>query len=78
LYFFNIRLNEPDDKIIINGKKVKGESTKDPLVKKVGPYLPGTYTITSVKKDGEKREKRTKKVDLFGGSRVYEVDLTRE
>jgi uncharacterized membrane protein YvbJ len=78
LYFFNIRLNEPDDKIIINGKKVKGEPTKDPLVKKVGPYLPGTYTITSVKKDGEKREKRTKKVALFGGSRVYEVDLTRE
>ncbi|KYD30453.1 hypothetical protein DER53_14590 [Parageobacillus toebii NBRC 107807] len=78
LYFFNIRLNEPDDKIIINGKEVKGKPTKDPLVKKVGPYLPGTYTITSVKKDGEKREKQTKKVALFGGSRVHEVDLTRE
>jgi uncharacterized membrane protein YvbJ len=78
LYSLNIRLNEPDDEIIINGEKVQGEPTKDPLVKKVGPYLPGTYTVTSVKKDGEKREKRTKRVTLFGGSRVYEVDLTRE
>lgn len=78
LYFFNIRLHEPDDEIIINGKKVQGEPTKDPLVKKVGPYLPGTYTITSVKKDGKKREKQIKRVTLFGGSRVYEVDLTRE
>jgi uncharacterized membrane protein YvbJ len=75
LYFINIRLNEPDDEIMINGEKVEGEPTKDPFVKKVGPYLPGTYTI-AVKK--EKKQNREAKVHLFGGARVYEVDLEKE
>ncbi|NUK29408.1 hypothetical protein HT574_04615 [Parageobacillus sp. VR-IP] len=78
LYSMNIRLNEPDDGIMINGEKVEGEPTKDPFVKKVGPYLPGVYTVTVVKADGEKRKKETKQVHLFGGARVYEVDLAKE
>lgn len=77
LYFLKIRLDEAGDQMMVNGKKVQGELTKDPFVKKVGPYLPGTYTITSVE-DGEKRKKRTKRVALFGGARVHEVDLTKE
>jgi uncharacterized membrane protein YvbJ len=78
LYSMNIHLNEPDDEIMINGEKVKGEPTKDPFVKKVGPYLPGAYTVTVVEADGEKRKKETKQVHLFGGARVYEVDLAKE
>jgi uncharacterized membrane protein YvbJ len=75
LYFINIRLNEPNDEIFINGEKVEGEPTKDPFVKKVGPYLPGTYTIAVKKQEKQNREA---KVHLFGGARVYEVDLAKE
>jgi uncharacterized membrane protein YvbJ len=75
LYFINIRLNEPNDEIFINGEKVEGEPTKDPFVKKVGPYLPGTYTIAVKKQEKQNREA---KIHLFGGARVYEVDFSKE
>ncbi|ANB61697.1 TcaA second domain-containing protein [Anoxybacteroides amylolyticum] len=68
LYSFVIRA-EADTTVFVNGEKVEGEATKEPFVKKYGPYLPGMYEVTLM----ENKKKRTKAVVLFGGERLREV-----
>lgn len=68
LYSFVIR-TEADTTVLVNGEKVEGEATKEPFVKKYGPYLPGMYEVTLM----ENEKKRTKTVILFGGERLREV-----
>ncbi|AGT31758.1 hypothetical protein M493_07365 [Geobacillus genomosp. 3] len=74
LYFIHVRVDDPGAALIVNGVKTEGETTKDPFVKKIGPYLPGTYTVAAAGADGEKKAVR---VELFGGARVHEVDVTK-
>jgi len=68
LYSFVVRA-EDDATVLVNEKKVEGEATKDPFVKKYGPYLPGMYEVTVI----TKQTKKTKTIVLFGGERVREV-----
>lgn len=68
LYSFVIR-TEADITVFVNGEKVEGEATKEPFVKKYGPYLPGMYEVVLI----ENEKKRTKTVILFGGKRLKEV-----
>ncbi|WP_051529989.1 hypothetical protein [Anoxybacteroides tepidamans] len=68
LYSFVIR-QEEDAEVMVNGEPAQGAATKDPFVKKYGPYLPGQYEITLKTKQGNK----TKTVVLFGGSRIREI-----
>ena len=70
----NIRLDDPEASLVVNGVKAEEEATKDPFVKKIGPYLPGAYTVTIVHSNGKKK---TIRVELFGGARVHEVDITK-
>lgn len=74
LYFIHARVADSEATLVVNGVKVKEEETKDPFVKKIGPYLPGAYTVTAVHPDGKKK---TARVELFGGARVREVDITK-
>lgn len=68
VYSFVVRIEE-DAPVLVNGEKVEGEATKEPLVKKYGPYLPGMYEVTVI----TKQKQKTKTVVLFGGERVREV-----
>ncbi|MFC0295889.1 hypothetical protein [Geobacillus jurassicus] len=74
LYFLHVRLDDPEASFVVNGVKTEGEATKDPFVKKIGPYLSGAYSVTVVHPD---EKKKTIRVELFGGARVHEVDVTK-
>ncbi|MGP3561261.1 hypothetical protein [Geobacillus subterraneus] len=74
LYFVHVRLDDPEATLVVNGREVKGGATKDPFIKKIGPYLPGVYTVTAVDPQGKKK---TVRVELFGGARVREIDITK-
>jgi len=74
LYFIHVRLDDAEAALVVNGVKVKGEATKDPFIKKIGPYLPGAYTVTAVYPNGKQK---TAHVELFGGARVREVDIVK-
>lgn len=74
LYFLHVRVDDPEASLVVNGVKAEEEATKDPFVKKIGPYLPGAYTVTIVHSNGKKK---TTRVELFGGARVHEVDITK-
>ncbi|OKO94849.1 hypothetical protein RA955_10055 [Geobacillus proteiniphilus] len=74
LYFLHVRVDDPEASLVVNGVKTEEEATKDPFVKKIGPYLPGAYAVTIVHSNGKKK---TARVELFGGARVHEVDITK-
>ncbi|MGZ0085469.1 hypothetical protein ACWNXI_07785 [Caldibacillus thermoamylovorans] len=73
-YFLHVRVDDPEVTLVVNGVTRKGEATKDPFVQKIGPCLPGLYEITVVDRNGKKK---TVRVELFGGARVREIDLTK-
>ncbi|QPA32861.1 TcaA second domain-containing protein [Thermaerobacillus caldiproteolyticus] len=75
LYSLVIHAEGENVTILVNGKKVQGEPQKEPFSRKLGSYLPGVYEVTIVRKEGEKTTKETKKIVLFGGKRVHEVDF---
>ncbi|KXG09776.1 hypothetical protein AT864_01945 [Anoxybacillus sp. P3H1B] len=70
LYSFVIR-QEEEATVLVDGKAVQGQPTKEPFMKKYGPYFPGLYTVTIT----TKKETKTKKVVLFGGKRVHEIQF---
>ncbi|WP_031410050.1 zinc ribbon domain-containing protein [Geobacillus vulcani] len=74
LYFLHVRVDDPEASLVVNGVKTEERATKDPFVKKMGPYLPGAYAVTVVHSNGKKK---TVRVELFGGARVHEVDVTK-
>jgi uncharacterized membrane protein YvbJ len=75
LYSLVVHVEGENVTILVNGKKVQGEETKEPFSQKLGPYLPGMYNVTVIRKEGEETVKKTKTVVLFGGKRVHEVDF---
>ena len=73
--YLTVCTNAQDAVIKINGEKVT-ETTQKSCEQKVGPLLPGEYTVEATSKQKDKEIKKTKTVILWNTDEEITLDLT--